>query len=48
VEEKFLRLGEPSLGSTRCKKLIDWAWRLDRVKDIGEFFPLLDFHESIE
>ncbi|TMA96513.1 MAG: MmgE/PrpD family protein [Deltaproteobacteria bacterium] len=28
VEEKFLRLAEPSLGKTRCRKFIDWAWRL--------------------
>ena len=41
VEEKFLRLAEPSLGRTRCKKFIDWAWRLEQAENIGELFPLL-------
>ena len=41
VEEKFLRLAEPSLGRTRCRKFIDWAWRLERVENIAELFPLL-------
>jgi 2-methylcitrate dehydratase len=42
VEEKFLRLAEPSLGRTRCKKFIDWAWRLEQAENIGELFPLLE------
>ena len=41
VEEKFLRLAESSLGKPRCRKFIDWAWRLEQVEDIGELFPLL-------
>jgi 2-methylcitrate dehydratase len=41
VEEKFLRLAEPSLGRTRCRKFIDWAWRLEQAENIGELFPLL-------
>jgi 2-methylcitrate dehydratase len=41
VEEKFLRLVEPSLGRTRCRKFIDWAWRLEQAENIGELFPLL-------
>jgi 2-methylcitrate dehydratase len=41
VEEKFLRLVEPSLGRTRGRKFIDWAWRLERAESIGELFPLL-------
>jgi len=41
VEEKFLRLAEPSLGKTRCRKFIDWAWRLEKAENIGELFPLL-------
>jgi 2-methylcitrate dehydratase len=41
VEEKFLRLAEPLLGSERCRRFIDWAWRLEASKNIGEIFPLL-------
>jgi 2-methylcitrate dehydratase len=41
VEEKFIRLAEPSLGMSRCRVFIDWAWRLEEVDDIGEIFPLL-------
>jgi 2-methylcitrate dehydratase len=41
VEEKFLRLAEPSLGKTRCRNIIDWAWRLEKAENIGELFPLL-------
>jgi hypothetical protein len=41
VEEKFLRLAEPSLGKTRCRKFIGWAWRLEKTENIDELFPLL-------
>jgi 2-methylcitrate dehydratase len=41
VEEKFLRLAEPSLGKTRCRKFIDWTWRLEKAENISELFPLL-------
>jgi 2-methylcitrate dehydratase len=41
VEEKFLRLAEPSLGNARSRKFIDWAWRLERAENISEIFPLL-------
>jgi hypothetical protein len=41
VEEKFLRLAEPSLGKTRCRKFIDWAWWLEKAENIDELFPLL-------
>ena len=41
VEEKFLRLAEPSLGMTRCRAFMDWAWRLEEAGDIAEMFPLL-------
>jgi 2-methylcitrate dehydratase len=41
VEEKFLRQAEPRLGSSRCRKFIDWAWRLERAENVGELFPLL-------
>ena len=41
VEEKFIRLAEPSLGMGRCRAFIDWAWRLEEANDIGEMFPLL-------
>jgi hypothetical protein len=41
VEEKFLRLAEPSLGKTRCRKFIDWAWWLEKTENIDELFPLL-------
>ena len=41
VEEKFLRLAEPSLGRAAVEKFIDWAWRLEEAEDIGEIFPLL-------
>ena len=41
VEEKFLRLAESSLGKPRCRKFIDWAWRLEQAENIGELFPLL-------
>jgi 2-methylcitrate dehydratase PrpD len=38
VEEKFLRLAEPSLGKTRCQKFIDWARWLEKTENIGELF----------
>jgi 2-methylcitrate dehydratase len=41
VEEKFMRLAEPSLGMTRCRAFMDWAWRLEEAGDIAEMFPLL-------
>lgn len=41
VEEKFIRLAEPSLGMTRCRAFLDWAWRLEEADHIGEIFPLL-------
>jgi 2-methylcitrate dehydratase len=41
VEEKFIRLAEPSLGRSRCRAFIDWAWRLEEADNIGEIFPLL-------
>jgi 2-methylcitrate dehydratase len=41
VEEKFLRLADPSLGNARSRKVIDWAWRLEQAENIGELFPLL-------
>jgi 2-methylcitrate dehydratase len=41
VEEKFLRLAEPSLGRNRCRAFINWAWRLEEADSIGEIFPLL-------
>lgn len=41
VEEKFYRLAEPALGKARCRKFIDWAWRLEESKQIGEIFPVL-------
>jgi 2-methylcitrate dehydratase PrpD len=43
VEEKFLRLAEPSLGRTRCRKFIDWAWRLEQAENIGELFRFWQF-----
>ena len=41
VEEKFVRLAEPSLGSVRCRAFLDWAWRMEETDCIGEIFPLL-------
>jgi 2-methylcitrate dehydratase len=41
VEDKFLRLADPSLGRSRCRKFIDWAWRLEQAEEIRELFPLL-------
>jgi 2-methylcitrate dehydratase len=41
VEEKFIRLAEPLLGTGRCRAFLGWAWRLERADDIGEIFPLL-------
>ena len=41
VEEKFIRLAEPSLGMARCRAFLNWAWRLEEVDNIGEIFPLL-------
>jgi len=41
VEEKFIRLAEPSLGMARCRAFLDWAWRLEEVDQIGELFSLL-------
>jgi 2-methylcitrate dehydratase len=44
VEAKFRRLAEPLLGAARCQTFLDWAWRLEHAKDIGEIFPLLAIH----
>jgi 2-methylcitrate dehydratase len=41
VEEKFIRLAEPSLGLPRCRAFLDWAWRLETADRIDEIFPLL-------
>lgn len=41
IEEKFIRLAEPSLGMARCRAFLDWAWRLEEANNIGELFPLL-------
>jgi 2-methylcitrate dehydratase len=41
VEEKFFRLAEPVLGKDRCRKFIDWAWRLEESNHISAIFPLL-------
>jgi 2-methylcitrate dehydratase len=41
VEEKFMRLAQPSLGVARCREFLDWAWRLEQADSIGEIFPLL-------
>jgi 2-methylcitrate dehydratase len=41
VEEKFIRLAEPSLGLAGCRSFLDWAWRLEESKDVGTIFDLL-------
>ena len=41
VEEKFIRLAQPSLGMTRCREFIDWAWRLEEVESVSEIFSRL-------
>jgi 2-methylcitrate dehydratase len=41
VEEKFFKLSEPVLGRERCRAFLDYAWRLEQSRDIGEIFALL-------
>jgi 2-methylcitrate dehydratase len=41
VEEKFLVLAEPLIGSERCQSFLDWAWRLEEARDIGKMFQIL-------
>src|ERR1043166_3976878 len=35
VEEKFLVLADPLLGSERCQSFLAWAWRLEEARAIG-------------
>ena len=42
VEEKFLSLAEPLIGKERCQSFLDWAWRLEEVRDIGKMFQILE------
>jgi 2-methylcitrate dehydratase len=41
VEEKFMRLTGPSLGKTRCRAFLDWAWQLENSANIRELVPLI-------
>ena len=41
VEEKFVRLAEPVIGLNRCQSFLDWAWRLEEVRDVGSVFQIL-------
>jgi len=42
VERKVSTVGGAvAIGKTRCRKFIDWAWRLEKAENIGELFPLL-------
>jgi hypothetical protein len=29
------------IGKERAQRGLDWAWKLDEKKDLGELFPLL-------
>jgi 2-methylcitrate dehydratase len=42
VEEKFLSLAEPLIGTERCQSFLDWAWRLEDARDIGKMFQILE------
>ena len=42
VEEKFLSLAEPLIGTERCRSFLDWAWRLEEARDIGKMFQILE------
>jgi hypothetical protein len=48
VEEKFLRLAEPSLGKTRCRKFIDWAGGWKRQKISASFFRCWQFLDRLK
>jgi 2-methylcitrate dehydratase len=41
VEEKFMSLAEPLIGSERCQTFLDWAWRLEEARDVGKMFEIL-------
>ena len=41
VDQKFMRLAEPSLGAAGCRSFLDWAWRLEESNDVGTIFDLV-------
>ena len=41
VEDKFRRLAAGKLDRARMKKVIDFVWKLDQLKDISALMPLL-------
>ena len=41
VEDKFLQLAAGRLGRARAGKIIDLVWKLDTLKDVNVFMPLL-------
>ena len=42
IEEKFLALAEPVLGSERCRTALDRWWKVADAGDVGELIQLLD------
>ena len=41
VENKFLSLAAPALGEGGCKRVVDFSWKLDEAKGIGELMKLV-------
>jgi 2-methylcitrate dehydratase len=41
VEEKFMKLAQPLIGSERCQSFLDWAWRLEEARDVTKMFQIL-------
>jgi hypothetical protein len=39
---KYHSLADPVLGERRAKTVADWVWRLDKVRDLKELFPLVE------
>jgi 2-methylcitrate dehydratase len=39
---KYHALADPVLGEKRAKALADWIWRLEKVRDLKELFPLAE------
>lgn len=39
---KYHTLANPIIGERRAKAAADWVWRLDKVRDLKELFPLVE------
>jgi 2-methylcitrate dehydratase len=46
IEEKFLRLAEPVLGSERGRRVLERWWQIDTASDLGSALDLLDLEPA--